>query len=110
MTHNVQTGRGEATTMTAKAMPNEVLIIHVPDPEKNRILKVNDISETRYAKVIAVGQPTGRYRQQPVKVGDIVVLETAVAGVAVPGLYHQNRPVHRVDWVRLMAVAEEYSA
>lgn len=110
MTHNVQTGRGEATLMTAKAMPNEALVIHVPDPEKNRILKVNDVSETRYAKVIAVGEPRGRYREAPVKVGDIVVMETVTAGVGVPGIYHQNKPVHRLDWIRILAVAEEYQA
>lgn len=107
MTHNVQTGRGEATLMTAKAMPNEALVVHVPDPEKNRLIKVNDIAETRYAKVIAVGAPRGRYREAPVKVGDIVLLETATAGVHVPGLYHENKPVHRLDWVRLLAVVEE---
>ena len=56
-----QVGRGQNHDTTITAMPNEALVVHVPDPEANRILTVNDIKETRYAKVISVGRPTGRH-------------------------------------------------
>ena len=95
--------------LTAKAMPGEALIIHVPDPERNRLIKVNDISETRYAKIIAVGAARGKFREAPVKVGDVALMATATAGVAVPGVYYDNRLVHRLDWRELQCVVEEGS-
>lgn len=103
----IQFGRGQAHCNSVAAMPNEVLLVHEPDPEKNRILKVNDISETRYGRVIAVGQSRGRYKDAPVKVGDVILMTTATAGVAVPGVYYDNRPVHRLDWREMLAVVEE---
>jgi co-chaperonin GroES (HSP10) len=104
----VQPGRGENHSLTAKAMPNEALIIHVPDPAQGKLIKVNDITETRYARVIAVGEPTGRYRKAPVEVGDIVVMQTATAGVGVGTLHFDNKPLHRLDWRNIMAIAENY--
>jgi hypothetical protein len=103
-----QGGRGQNHDTQITAMPNEALVVHVPDPEANRILKVNDIKETRYAKVISVGQPRGRHRTAPVAVGDVVLTKTATAGVAVPGMFHENKLVHRLDWADLLAVAEDY--
>ncbi len=103
-----QVGRGQNHDTQITAMPNEALVVHVPDPEANRILKVNDIKETRYAKVISVGAPTGRHRTAPVKVGDIVLTQTATAGVAVPGMFHENKPVHRLCWTDIMATVEDY--
>lgn len=103
-----QVGRGQNHDTTITAMPNEALVVHVPDPEANRILKVNDIKETRYAKVISVGRPTGRHRVAPIQVGEIVLTKTATAGVAVPGMFHENKPVHRLDWADIMATVEDY--
>lgn len=105
-THNAQPGRGEVQSITVKAMPNEVLLIHVPDPSKSRFLGVNTIKETRYGKVISVGEPTGRYREKPVKEGDIILMQTATAGVAVDNIYSENKPVHRLDYRYILAVAE----
>jgi len=93
--------------LNAKAMPGEALIIHVPDPERNRVIKVNDISETRYGRVLVVGEGTQRHREPPVKVGDMVLLETATAGVGVPGVFFQNKLVHRVVWRSILAVVED---
>lgn len=108
MTEKVQLGRGVEHTAEIRAMPNEILMIHVPDPEQNKIIKVNDITETRYARVLAVGAPRGRYRVQPVAVGDIVVTRTPTAGVALPGVYKNNRLVHRLDWNEIIATLEGY--
>lgn len=108
MNEKVQLGRGVAHDTTIHAMPGEVLVIHVPDPEQNKIIKVNDIVETRFAKIIAVGAPTGRYREAPFKVGEIAVTRTPTAGVAVTGVYLQNRLVHRLDWHEIVAIAEEH--
>ena len=107
MNEKVQLGRGLAHDTAIKAMPGEVLIIHVPDPEQNKIIKVNDIVETRYGKVIAVGEPVGRYKEAPVKVGEVVVTKTPTAGIGVPGVFQQNRQVHRLGWQEIIAVAEE---
>lgn len=103
----VQSNVGQAHTMTAHAMPNELLVIHVPDPEKNRVIKVNDIHETRYLKVIAAGQMTGRYAGTPIKEGDTVIADHATAGVAVAGLFHDNKPLHRVDMRNIIATYED---
>lgn len=103
-----QTQRGGLTDATVTAMPNEALVVHVVDPEKTKVLLVNDITESRYARVVSVGAPRGRYREAPIKVGDIVVTQTAVAGVAVPGVYQNNKLVHRLDWKDIIAVAEDY--
>lgn len=109
MNAKLQARIGEAHSLVANAMPNEVLVVHVPDPEKNRIIKVNDIRETRYAEVLAVGKATGRHAKQgaPVKVGEIVVMKTVTAGIGVGDLHYQNKPVHRLDWNDIIAVAEE---
>lgn len=104
----IQTGRGEAHTAEVKAMPNEALIIHQPSPETNRILKVNDINESRYAKVIAVGEATGRYAKvgAPIKEGELVLTRTAFSGVAVPGLFAENKQLHRLAWTEILGVVE----
>lgn len=105
-TPNAQPGRGQTKSITVKAMPNEVLLVHVPDPSKSRFLAVNSIKETRYGKVISVGEPTGRYREAPVKEGDIILMQTATAGVAVDQIYHDNKLVHRLDYRFIMAIAD----
>jgi hypothetical protein len=109
MNVKIQFGRGQAHAGNISAMPNEVLLVHEPDPNANKIIKVNDISETRYAKIIAVGDPRGKFREAPVKVGDVALMATATAGVAVPGVYYDNRLVHRLDWRELQCVVEEGS-
>lgn len=103
-----QVGRGQNHDTPITAMPNEVLAIHVPDPEANKVIKVNDIKETRYIKIVSVGQPRGRHREAPVQVGQIVLTKTATAGVAVSGMYVENKQVHRLDWADLLAVVEDY--
>lgn len=103
-----QVERGGRHTAIVEAMPNEALVVHVQDPEKAKVLVVNDIRESRYAKVISVGAPRGRYREAPIKVGEIVLTPTATAGVAVPGVFHDNKPVHRLDWRDIIAVAEDF--
>lgn len=108
MSVKVQPGRGEAHSLEVSAMPNEVLIYHEPDPEGTALIKINDIRETRYGRVIAVGEPRGRYREAPVKVGDVVVTATATEGVAVGQLHVKNRAVHRLEFSRIIAVAEDY--
>lgn len=109
MNVKIQFGRGQAHAGSISAMPNEVLLVHEPDPNANKIIKVNDISETRYAKIIAVGAARGKFREAPVKVGDVALMATATAGVAVPGVYYDNRLVHRLDWRELQCVVEEGS-
>ena len=107
MNVKIQFGRGQAHAGNISAIPNEVLLMHEPDPNANKIIKVNDISETRYGRVLVVGEATQRHREPPVKVGDMVLLETATAGVGVPGVFYQNKLVHRVVWRSILAVVEE---
>lgn len=100
--------RGGHHDTKVTAMPNEALVTHVPDPEKNKVLMVNEVRESRYARVISVGAATGRYREAPIKVGEIVLTGTPTAGVAVPGLFRENKQVHRLDWKDVVAVVEDY--
>lgn len=86
MHYNAQPGRSETQSINVKAMANELLIIQEPAPKQNKIRKINDIRETWYARVIAVGEPQGRYRRAPVEVGDVVVTQTATAGI-----HHNNK-------------------
>ena len=102
----VQSGRGQPQTATVRAMPNELLAVHIPDPETNKIIKVNDISETRYMKVIAAGEFTGHYKGSLIDTGTIVVTDHATAGVAVPGIFHENKQLHRVDMRNVIATYE----
>ena len=106
--HQIQANIGEAPSLSATAMPGEVLIVHMPDPSKSSITLLNQIRETRFCKVIAVGAGKGRFKAAPVAVGDIVVTKTATAGVAVGNLHHENRRVHRLEWAEIIAVAEDY--
>lgn len=104
----VQANAGQPHDLKAIPMPNEVLLVHVEDPQKGLIQRQNAIRETRFGKVLAVGVPTGRYREAPVKVGDIVVMQTATAGVAVGQLCYQNKRVHRIEWRNLVAILEDH--
>ena len=106
-TLKVQQGKGQEHNVSAKAMPGEVLVIHVPDPYKGLIVRTNSIPESQYVKILAVGGPFGRFKTAPVQVGDIGVTATPVASVAVPGLYFENKLVHRLPWSELIAVAED---
>lgn len=101
----LQTYSGGPHEVEAKPLPGETLIVHEPDPNVSRILKTNDISETRYGRVLAVGEAV-RGRNRDHEEGQVVLLETAVCGIHVPGLYFQNRKVHRVLWRNVLAVVE----
>lgn len=100
--------RGGYHNSKVVAMPNEALVVHVPDPEKNKVLLVNEVRESRYSRVVSVGAPTGRYREAPIKVGDIVLTATPTAGVAVPGLFQENKQLHRLDWRDIQCIVEDY--
>ena len=99
----LQTYPGGYHDTQAKAMPKETLIVHVPDPYKSCLIKVNNVTESRYGEVLAVGDGPHPGHAE----GDIVVLDSVTAGIAVKGLYHQNRLVHRVMWRSILAVVED---
>ena len=63
MNVKIQFGRGQAHAGSISAMPNEVLLVHEPDPNANKIIKNKPTSGLRVFEIAEQGlsSPTGNH-------------------------------------------------